>query len=168
MNKIQVFAVLAISLFLLSSCSQAPGVPTQEMEHDEDPMAPAQPDPSGTIETGSDTIGWTDTETPEPSEADTATASSAGVKEFKVEANNFKFTPSAIEVNKGDKVRLLVTSKDVTHGIAIPEYGINERLPVGEEVVIEFTADNSGSFNTFCSVACGHGHRDMKGMIVVK
>ena len=95
-------------------------------------------------------------------------APSGEVKEFKLTAKQFAFEPSIIEVNKGDKVRLIVTSTDVPHGIAIPEYGINERLDPGKEVKIEFTAEKEGTFTAFCSVFCGSGHSSMKGKIVVK
>ena len=90
------------------------------------------------------------------------------VKEFKMTAKQFAFEPEIIEVNKGDKVRLIVTSIDVPHGIAIPEYGINERLNPGEPVTIEFIADKEGTFTAFCSVFCGSGHSNMKGKIIVK
>ena len=90
------------------------------------------------------------------------------VKEFKMTAKQFAFEPSAIEVNKGDRVRLIVTSADVPHGIAIPEYGVNERLDPGKPVTIEFTAEKEGTFTAFCSVFCGSGHSGMKGKIVVK
>ena len=93
---------------------------------------------------------------------------SGEVKEFKMTAKQFAFEPSTIEVNKGDKVRLIVTSTDVPHGIAIPEYGINQRLEPGQPVTIELTADKQGTFTAFCSVLCGSGHRDMKGKIIVK
>ncbi len=89
-------------------------------------------------------------------------------KEFKITAKQFAFEPSIIEVNKGDKVRLIVTSTDVPHGIAIPEYGINERLDPGKPKTIEFTADKQGTFTAFCSVFCGSGHSGMKGKIIVK
>ena len=90
------------------------------------------------------------------------------VKEFKLTAKQFAFEPETIEVNKGDKVRLIVTSVDVAHGISIPEYKINERLDVGNPVTIEFIADKDGSFDSFCSVFCGQGHSKMRGKIVVK
>jgi len=90
------------------------------------------------------------------------------VKEFKMTAKQFAFEPEIIEVNKGDKIRLIVTSVDVPHGIAIPEYGINERLNPGEPVAIEFIADKEGTFTAFCSVFCGSGHSNMKGKIIVK
>lgn len=93
---------------------------------------------------------------------------SAEVKEFKMTAKQFDFEPNIIEVNKGDKVRLIVTSLDVPHGIAIPEYGINARLDVGKPATIEFTADKEGTFTAFCSVACGAGHGRMQGKLIVK
>lgn len=96
-----------------------------------------------------------------------SSASNGEVKEFKMTAKQFAFEPATIEVNKGDKVRLIVTSTDVPHGIAIPEYGINERLDVGKPVTIEFTADKQGTFTSFCSVFCGSGHGSMKGKIIV-
>ena len=93
---------------------------------------------------------------------------SGEVKEFKMTAKQFEFTPSIIEVNKGDRVRLIVTSLDVPHGITIPEYGINERIDPGKPVTIEFTADKQGTFTAYCSVFCGSGHSNMKGKLIVK
>jgi len=95
-------------------------------------------------------------------------AQSGGVKEIKMTAKQFAFEPGVIEINKGDKVKLIVTSVDVPHGISIPEYGINERLNPGNPVTIEFTADKQGTFTAFCSVFCGSGHSNMKGKIVVR
>lgn len=96
------------------------------------------------------------------------TAVEGPLREFVIEARRFEFLPSEIIVNKGDRVRLLVTSVDVDHGIEIIRYGINERLPKGKEMVIEFTADQKGEFGIDCSVFCGHGHAEMKGVLKVK
>ena len=90
------------------------------------------------------------------------------VKEFKMTAKQFQFEPATIEVSKGDKVKLVVTSVDVPHGFSIPEYGINQRLDPGKPVTIEFKADKEGTFTAFCSVFCGSGHSSMKGKIIVK
>ena len=95
-------------------------------------------------------------------------ADATPVKEFKMTAKQFQFEPSTIEVNKGDRVRLIVTSTDIPHGISIPEYGINERLDPGKPKTIEFTASKEGSFTAFCSVFCGSGHSNMKGKIIVR
>ena len=90
------------------------------------------------------------------------------IKEFKMTARQFSFEPDVIEVNKGDKVRLVVTSVDVPHGISIPDYGINRRLNPAAPVTIDFIADKQGTFTAYCSVACGPGHGSMKGRIIVK
>ena len=95
-------------------------------------------------------------------------SASGAVKEFRMTAKQFAFDPSIIEVNKGDKVRLIVTSTDVPHGIAIKEYGINQMLDVGKPATIEFTADKQGTFTAYCSVFCGAGHSGMKGKLIVR
>lgn len=92
----------------------------------------------------------------------------SNVKDFSVVAKQWEFVPAEIIVNKGDQVRLKVTSQDVTHGFNIPEYKINKQLPNGEEVIIEFTADKTGTFIFFCSVPCGKGHSKMNGKLIVK
>ena len=92
----------------------------------------------------------------------------AAVKEFKITANNFAFSPSTITVKKGDKVKLTVTSTDVDHGIAIKEYDINTKVNKGKTETIEFTADKAGEFEFYCSVFCGSGHKNMKGKLIVQ
>ena len=115
------------------------------------------------------------TENKEASKEDThkeqtqpSTTQTTDVREFTITAKKFSFTPSKIEVNRGDKVKLVVTSSDVPHGISIPEYGINQRLEPGKPANIEFVAEKQGTFRAFCSVFCGSGHGDMQGTIVVK
>jgi len=95
------------------------------------------------------------------------TLSSGGVKEFSIIAKQWKFDPATITVNQGDKVRLSITSIDVAHGIAIPDYRINEYLTPGQTVNIEFTADRKGTFIFSCSVSCGVGHTGMRGKLIV-
>ena len=90
------------------------------------------------------------------------------VKEFALEANDFAFTPDTITVNKGDRVRLTVTSVDVDHGLAIPEYDINVQINQGQTKSVDFVADKAGTFMFKCSVFCGAGHREMKGTLIVQ
>ncbi len=90
------------------------------------------------------------------------------VKEFTMTARQWDFTPSTITVNKGDTVKITITSTDVTHGFAISEYGINTRVSPGTTEVVEFTADKEGTFIFRCSVPCGSGHSGMEGTLVVK
>ena len=89
-------------------------------------------------------------------------------KKFEMTAKKFEFVPSTIIVNRGDVVQLHITSTDVTHGFALSDFGINERLEPGERVTVEFVASKVGTFTFSCSVFCGPGHGGMKGQLIVK
>ena len=43
------------------------------------------------------------------------------IREFNINAKKFDFTSNVINVNQGDKVKLTLTSLDVTHGFSIEE-----------------------------------------------
>ncbi|HMG34782.1 MAG TPA: DUF5777 family beta-barrel protein [Blastocatellia bacterium] len=88
-------------------------------------------------------------------------------REIKVIARKFAFVPKTIQVKKGEKIRLLVTSEDVDHGIAIKEYDIDQVIKAKQTKTIEFTADRAGKFEFVCSVFCGDGHPDMTGELIV-
>ncbi len=86
------------------------------------------------------------------------------VVQIEIEAKMFDFLPSEIKVKKGDFVRLIITSIDVPHTFTMPAYGIDEKLEVGKDVVIEFTADKAGQFGYYCDVP---GHSGMKGKLII-
>ena len=92
---------------------------------------------------------------------------SGEIKEFTMIAKQWNFEPNSITVNQGDLVKLSITSIDVAHGIAIPDYRIDKYLSPGQTVNIEFTADRKGTFPFACSVSCGVGHRGMTGKLIV-
>ena len=94
--------------------------------------------------------------------------SDSDVKEFTMTAKQWEFSPDTITVKKGDKVKLTITSEDVSHGFILGEYRINERLEPGETTVVEFDANLRGTFTFFCSVPCGAGHTRMNGKLVVE
>jgi len=90
------------------------------------------------------------------------------MKEFSLIAKKWEFEPSVITVNEGDMVKLKITSIDVDHGIAIPDFDINVDLNVNEEVEVIFEADKVGTFSFTCSIYCGSGHIDMTGTLIIK
>jgi cytochrome c oxidase subunit 2 len=73
-----------------------------------------------------------------------------------------------VVVKKGDIVKLLITSRDVTHGVYIKEYGINVTITKQEAKKIEFFVNKAGKFDIVCSVYCGQGHSSMKGKLIVE
>lgn len=93
------------------------------------------------------------------------------VKEFTITAKNWDFSPSTITVDKGDKVKLTITSIDSGvgsgHGFFLSSFGINERLTKDNTVTVEFVADKVGSFTFFCNIFCGSGHSSMRGTLIV-
>ena len=91
-----------------------------------------------------------------------------GVRVIQMRAFQFGFDPNPVIVIEGDKVKLVVTSTDVTHGFSIAEFGVNVQLFPGRPSIIDFTADKSGTYTFYCSVPCGAGHRSMRGRLIVK
>jgi cytochrome c oxidase subunit II len=88
--------------------------------------------------------------------------------EIRMTAKKYDFTPDTITVKKGDQVRLVITALDHDHGFKIEAFHINRKLPKGEPVFVEFTADQSGIFPFECSQFCGLGHKKMRGKLVVE
>jgi cytochrome c oxidase subunit 2 len=97
-----------------------------------------------------------------------ASGQTAEPRVIEVVARRYAFEPAEIEVAQGERVRVLVKSGDGLHGFEIKRFKISKELPRGADpVAIEFTADEAGRFPILCSVFCGDGHDDMKGMLVV-
>jgi len=90
-----------------------------------------------------------------------------GMRVVKVRARKFEFVPGKIVVNEGDKVRIDLTSEDVTHGFSMGHFKIDQVVEPGKTVSVKFTADKAGTFGFHCSVFCGMGHMKMRGDVVV-
>lgn len=105
---------------------------------------------------------------PSTGEVKNTTAIPKNAKVFEIEAKRFEFVPNTITVKKGENIVLKVKSSDVTHGISLPEFGVNATLPPGKEVEVSFLADKVGEFPFSCSVQCGHGHSQMRGKLIVE
>ena len=83
------------------------------------------------------------------------------IKEFTVNAFRFGYTPNAITINKGDKIKIIINNTDALHGIRIPDLNLK-----GNDF-IEFTAEKAGEFDWYCANMCGKGHMEMKGKLIV-
>ncbi len=87
---------------------------------------------------------------------------------IEVAAEQFRFSPSTLTAKQGEWIRLEATSQDVTHGLAIQEYGVNMQLQSGETVRSKpFRVTDTGTFTFACSVYCGSGHGGMQGTLEV-
>jgi cytochrome c oxidase subunit 2 len=94
--------------------------------------------------------------------------SNASTAEIKMTAEKYDFMPDTVTVKKGNRVKLLIEALDHDHGIKIEAFQINQKLPKGEPVTVEFVADQAGVFPFQCSQFCGLGHKKMKGKLVVE
>lgn len=83
-----------------------------------------------------------------------------------LEAVNYDFLPSELTVAKGDAVRLVITAMDEPHTFTLDAYGIDETLPVGQDVTIEFIADEEGTF-IFESTTPSDSAQRMRGKLIV-
>lgn len=90
------------------------------------------------------------------------------VRVVKVKAFRYGYEPDPIVVKLGENVRIVATTADVTHGLAISEFNINLSIEPGEAETAEFVADKEGEFRVYCTVYCGAGHTNMHGKLIVE
>jgi cytochrome c oxidase subunit 2 len=98
----------------------------------------------------------------------TATAMTEGdVKVFTLEAGSFYYKPNVINVKKGDKVKVITNSVDMMHDFVIDELKVKSVVAkAGSSAEVQFTADQVGSFEFYCSVG-SHRKMGMVGTLVV-
>ena len=85
-----------------------------------------------------------------------------------ITAKRFEFVPSSITLKKGETVKLMVTSEDVTHGFFLRPLKIDTDLTPGETQEITVTPQSAGTFTAICHHFCGSGHGGMKLTVVVE
>jgi heme/copper-type cytochrome/quinol oxidase subunit 2 len=88
-------------------------------------------------------------------------------RNFRIEARQYSYSPSELEVNPGDTVTLQLVSTDVVHGLYIDGYDISVEADPGQSATLTFTANKSGSFRLRCNVTCGAMHPFMIGKLSV-
>lgn len=67
-----------------------------------------------------------------------------------------QYSLKEITVNKGDKVKIKITTTKGAHNFNLDEFNIHAATPLNQEVAVEFTADKTGEFIYYCSMP---GHR---------
>ncbi len=75
------------------------------------------------------------------------------------------FLPQKLTVTAGKPVRLQVRNVDtVMHGFAIPALGVDAgEIPAGHMALLEFTPENPGSYDYYCTDWCSECHLQMRG-----
>jgi cytochrome c oxidase subunit II len=103
---------------------------------------------------------------------------------IEMSAKKYEFTPNEIHVRKGEHVELRVHSEDATHGVKLdlyPEGATDKSMPglmfdhpnengkvkKGVDQVVDFVAEEPGTYDFKCAKFCGFGHDKMKGKLIV-
>jgi cytochrome c oxidase subunit II len=103
---------------------------------------------------------------------------------IEVSAKKYEFDPAEIRVKKGTRIELKVHSVDETHGIRLsltPE-GSKENSPgllfdnpddngkveKNQDQVLDFVAQQAGTYEFKCAKVCGIHHGKMKGKLIVE
>lgn len=121
----------------------------------------------------SPTMAMEEASSPTPNSSTSATPGDAmmnesGVKEITVTASNFKFSPTEIKVNKGDKVKIILKNTQGFHDLVIDEFNVQTKsIGAGLEDTVEFTADKAGTFEYYCSIG-NHRAMGMVGKLIVQ
>ena len=122
-------------------------------------------------------LAFADPDTPAPAPAKPAPAKPAPgkapgdagpVKELKMYAENWKWTPNTLRVAQGTKVRLEIENVDAPHAFQLKAYKLDVPLPQGKTTVVEFVADKAGEYKWRCSRPCGNGCPKMMGTLSVE
>jgi len=104
---------------------------------------------------------------------------------IEVSAKKYEFSPAEIKVKKGEKIELKVHSVDETHGVKLNVYpegakdkgtpGLvfdqpaeNGKVSKGTDQVLDFVAQEAGTYDFVCAKFCGFGHDRMKGKLIVE
>lgn len=73
-----------------------------------------------------------------------------------------------LELEKGKKYRLHLSSMDWQHGFSLQPENINVQVIPGYEMVMTVTPNKTGEFAIVCNEYCGINHHQMLGRIYVK
>ena len=95
-------------------------------------------------------------------------AQEAGERRFTVSAHKYSFSPSRIEVQQDDLVRVTFSTADIPHSFTIDRYRIAKRVEPGKPLVFEFRADQPGRFPIYCNLSQDERCKEMVGELVVK
>jgi nitrous-oxide reductase len=83
-----------------------------------------------------------------------------------------KFVPNFFQVHVGDHVTVHLTNvetvRNMTHGFALSDYGINFGIDPGQTRVVSFAARKTGTYWYYCTWFCSALHLEMRGRMLVE
>lgn len=94
-----------------------------------------------------------------------AAHSGAGAQELEVVVQG-GYAPGRIVVRQGVPVRLKfrrLESSSCSERVLFPDFNVSKKLPEGEETVVEFTPDRSGTYTFTCGMGMYQGTLVVQG-----
>ena len=111
---------------------------------------------------------YSNNQTVSPTEAMESSESSMEMMKINVSGSEFAFTPSTINVKKGQKVEITFKNTgDFPHNMTIEGVASSKTIQPGEEDTFSFTADKAGSYSYSCTVD-SHTEKGMTGTLTVE
>ncbi|WP_243293006.1 cytochrome c oxidase subunit II [Bacillus sp. FJAT-47783] len=87
--------------------------------------------------------------------------------ELVIVSQAFSFSPKELKVPKDATVHIIVTSKDVVHGLEIVGTNVNMMVTPGHVNSLTYTFKDVGNYLILCNEYCGVGHQMMSASIEV-
>ena len=88
---------------------------------------------------------------------------------IKMTLKRFEFSRKEIVVKKGVPVVIEITSLDVPHGFAVPDFHARAEIVMpGKVTEVRFTPDKTGEFPFLCDIFCGDKHEELEGRLIVR
>jgi cytochrome c oxidase subunit 2 len=114
----------------------------------------ALPEPAGRIQPA-------DIDTTAPFDEPGYTDHGDGTGDLVLVGQAWQWAPAEVTVEAGTEVTIRAVSRDVVHGIRIPETNANVMVIPGQISEIEVTFDEPGLYSLVCHEYCGIGHHGM-------
>jgi cytochrome c oxidase subunit 2 len=72
-----------------------------------------------------------------------------------------------ITLQRGSSLKIVATSKDVTHGFYVEQHNVNMMLVPGQISEMDVVFTKPGIYHIICHEYCGPGHQNMVAVIEV-
>ncbi|HMQ25767.1 MAG TPA: cytochrome c oxidase subunit II [Acidimicrobiales bacterium] len=114
----------------------------------------ALPEPSGRVQPA-------DIDTTAPFDQPGYRDTGEGTGELVLIGQAWQWTPQEVTVPAGTEVTIKAVSRDVIHGIRIPDTNANVMVIPGQVSEIDVNFDEPGQYSVLCHEYCGIGHHTM-------
>mgnify|MGYP001595319788 FL=1 len=85
-----------------------------------------------------------------------------------LDAGSFFYSVKEIKAKVGDKIKVVMTSKDMMHNFNIDELNVKSAIAKSGEIIeVEFTVDQAGTFEYYCSIG-QHRANGQVGKLIVE